>query len=192
MSQAEKNCGACQVCCVALKIKTPQLRKPAQTPCPHLIEKGCGIYEGRPTVCRSFLCGWRLLPELDASWRPDRSGVMLLPLSLAQTPKAYRAAGHGWVFVMSGGDKAITPRLARFIAAMSARKVAVFLSAMTPRIQLNEQLEAAGDLDGTLRTLRQVHARLLPASTGTGIGRIWALYRAQVDRMRAIMEQRRP
>jgi len=192
MNQAEKNCGACRVCCVVLKIKTPQLRKAAQTPCPHLVEKGCGIYEGRPTVCRSFLCGWRLKPELDASWRPDRSGVMLLPLSLAQTPKAYRAAGHGWVFVISGGDKAITPRLARFIAAMVARKVAVFLSAMTPRIQLNEQLEAAGDLDGTLRILREVHARLLPASTGTGIGRIWALYRAQVDRMRAIMEQRRP
>jgi len=192
MSQAEKNCGPCQVCCVALKIKTPQLRKDAQVPCPHLVEKGCGIYESRPTVCRSFLCGWRLMPELDASWRPDKSGVMLLPLSQAQTPKAYSAAGHGWVFVMSGGDKAITPRLAQFIAVLVKRRVAVFLSAMTPRIQLNEQLEAARDLDGTLHVLRQTHARLLPASTGNGIGRIWALYRAQVDRMRAIMEQRRP
>jgi hypothetical protein len=192
MSQLEKTCGPCQVCCVALKIKTPQLRKDARVPCPHLVEKGCGIYESRPPVCRSFLCGWRLMPELDASWRPDRSGVMLLPLSEAQTPKAYSTAGHGWVFVMSGGDKAITPRLALFIAAMVERRVAVFLSAMTPRIQLNEQLEAAGDLDGALRILRQIHARLLPASTGKGIGRIWALYRAQVDRMRAIMERRRP
>ncbi|MEO8895386.1 MAG: hypothetical protein ABI450_05845 [Rhizomicrobium sp.] len=175
-----------------MKIKTPQLRKDAQIPCPHLVEKGCGIYESRPPVCRSFLCGWRLTPELDASWRPDRSGVMLLPLAQAQTPKAYSAAGNGWVFVISGGDKAITPRLARFIAVLVERRVAVFLSAMTPRIQLNEQLEAAGDLDGVLRILRQTHARLLPASTGTGVGRIWALYRAQVDRMRAIMEQRRP
>lgn len=195
MSPSEKTCGPCQVCCVALKIKTPQLRKDAQTPCPHLVEKGCGIYESRPPVCRSFLCGWRLMPELDASWRPDRSGVMLLPLSQAQTPKAYSATGHGWVFVMSGGDKAITPRLGRLIAGMVARRVAVFLSAMTPRIQMNEQLEhpvAAGDLDGVVRVLHQAHARLLPAGTGKGFGRIWALYRAQVDRMRAIMEQRRP
>ncbi len=191
MSGAGKSCGPCQVCCVALKIKTPQLHKDARIPCPHLVQEGCGIYENRPPVCRSFLCGWRLMPELNASWRPDLSGVMLLPLSQAQTPKAYRAAGPGWVFVISDADKAITPRLARLIAGMVARRVAVFLSAMTPRIQLNEQLEAAGDPEGVLRVLRAAYARLLPASTGHGLGRIWALYRAQVDRMRAIMEQRR-
>ncbi len=191
MSRADKSCGPCQVCCVALKIKTPQLRKEARIPCPHLVQKGCGIYESRPPVCRSFLCGWRLMPELDTSWRPDLSGVMLLPLSLAQTPKAYRAAGPGWVLVISDGDKAITPRLARLAAGMVERRVAVFLSAMTPRIQLNEQLASAGDPDGVLAVLRRTHARLLPASTGNGLGRIWALYRAQVERMRAIMEQRR-
>lgn len=191
MSRAEKSCGPCQACCVALKIKTPQLRKDARIPCPHLVQKGCGIYESRPPVCRSFLCGWRLMPELDTSWRPDLSGVMLLPLSQAQTPKAYRAAGPGWVFVILDGNKALTHRLALFVADMVERRVAVFLSAMTPRIQLNEQLEAAGDPEGMLRILRQTHAHLLPASTGRGFGRIRALYRAQLDRMRAIMEQRR-
>jgi len=125
---AEKTCGPCQVCCVALKIKTPQLRKDAQVPCPHLVAKGCGIYESRPPVCRGFLCGWRLMPELDASWRPDLSGVMLLPLPEAQVPKAYRAAGPGWVLVISDAKKAITPKLARLAAAMVKRRTAVFLA----------------------------------------------------------------
>ena len=193
MSRAEKTCGPCQVCCVALKIKTPELRKEPQVPCPHLVQRGCGIYEGRPAVCRSFLCGWRLMPELNESWRPDLSGVMLLPLSLAETPGAYRDAGPGWVFVISDASKAITPRLGRLIAGMVTRRVAVFLSALTPRIQINEQLEgsvAAGDAEGVVNILRRVHDRLLPASTGKGLGRIWALYRAQLDRMRAIMERR--
>jgi hypothetical protein len=195
MSRAEKTCGPCQVCCVALKIKAPELRKESQVPCPHLVQKGCGIYDSRPAVCRSFLCGWRLMPELNESWRPDLSGVMLLPLSQAQTPQAYRAAGPGWVFVISDAGKAITPRLGRLIAGMVTRRVAVFLSALTPRIQINEQLErsvAAGDEEGVVKILHQVHDRLLPAGTGKGLGRIWALYRAQLDRMRAIMEQRHP
>jgi len=192
---AEKTCGRCQVCCVALKIKDPQLRKDAQVPCPHLVAKGCGIYESRPPVCRSFLCGWRLMPELDASWRPDVSGVMLLPLPEAQVPKPYRAGGPGWVLVISNPKKAITPKLARLAAAMVKRHIAVFLSVMTPRIQMNEQLEgpvAADDLNGVLRVLNQAYDRLKPAGTGKGLSRIWALYRAQVDRMRAIMEQKQP
>jgi hypothetical protein len=189
MTAPEKACGPCQVCCVALKIETPQLRKDAQIPCPHLVQKGCGIYESRPPVCRGFLCGWRQMPELDASWRPDVSGVMLLPLPEAQIPKSYRAAGPGWVFVISDG-KALTPKLGRLAAAMVKRHTAVFLSVMTPRIQMNEQLErVVDDLDGVMRVLRQAYDQLLPAATGKGLGRIWALYRAQVDRMRAKMEQ---
>ncbi len=193
MSPAEKSCGPCQACCVALKIDAPQLRKKASVPCLHLVQKGCGIYETRPPVCRSFLCGWRLLPALDASWRPDLSGVMLVEIPPAQLSQTYRAAGPGWVFVILDGEKALTPRLAKFIAGLVARKVAVFLSAMTPRLPLNEQLAplvAANNLDGVLRVLQQTHALLLPARTGKGLGRIWALYRAQVDRMRIIAEHR--
>jgi hypothetical protein len=193
MSRTEKACGPCQACCVALKIDTPQLRKKASAPCPHLVEKGCGVYDTRPPVCRSFLCGWRLLPALDPSWRPDLSGVMLVEIPQAQLSQTYRAAGPGWVFVIMDGEKALAPRLAEFIAGLVARRVAVFLSAMTPRIPLNQQLEplaTANDLDGVLRVLRQTYALLLPARTGKGLTRIWALYRAQVDRMLIIAEQR--
>lgn len=193
MSAMEKSCGPCQACCVALKINSPRLRKKSGIPCRHLVQRGCGIYEGRPPVCRQFLCGWRLLPELDSAWRPDRCGMMLLRLAERESPKAYRAGGLGWVLVILDGEKAFTPRLARFVAGLVKRRMAVFLSAMTPRLQVNEQLESlatANNLDGILATLRHTHTVLLPAGPGGGIGRIWSLYRAQVDRLRTIMEQR--
>jgi len=38
---------------------------------------GCSIYKNRPDPCREWFCAWRNLSELDDSWRPDRSGVML-------------------------------------------------------------------------------------------------------------------
>jgi len=193
MSAAEKICGPCQACCVALKIQAPELRKQSGTPCQHLVSKGCNVYDRRPQVCRAFLCGWRLLPELDVSWRPDLSGVMLLRLSEREIPSAHRSAGPGWVFVILDGDKALTQKLARHVAELAARNAAVYLSAMTPRIQLNEQLAApmaAGDMDGVLAVLKQVHARLLPARSKSGLSRVMALYRAQLDRMRAAMEQK--
>ena len=193
MSAAEKACGPCQACCVALKIDAPELRKASGTACMYLVAKGCGIYDTRPPVCRGFLCGWRLLPELDASWRPDLSGVMLLRLS--ELPKNYRGTEPGWVLVILDGKTALTPRLAKFAASVVRRKAALFLSAMTPRIPLNAQLEApvaANDMGAVLDVLRRTHAALLPAQSRKGLGRIWALYRAQVDRMRATMQQRRP
>lgn len=191
MKAREKICGPCQACCVALKIDTPELRKRSGAACVHLVEKGCGIYASRPPVCRGFLCGWQLLPELDISWRPDLSGVMMLSVSQNDVPKAYRSAGHGWVFVVLDDKKALNPKLARYVADLARRNVALYLSAVTPRTQLNEQLEKpvkAGDMDGVLSVLKQVHARLAPARGARGWRLILALYRAQVDRMHAAME----
>jgi hypothetical protein len=191
---AEKTCGPCKACCIAPKIDTPEFRKPASVPCAHLVEKGCGIYEARPPVCRGFLCGWRLLPELDISWRPDLSGVMLIRIDQDDVPKTYRAAGHGWVFVVMDGKKALTSKLARHVADLARRNIAVYLSAMTPRTQLNEQLAEplrAGDIKGVLAVLEQVHARLLPARGARGLKLVRALYLAQLDRMRAIIEAKR-
>ena len=74
-----RDCGGCTVCCVALRVDDPGLQKPAGTPCRHLGAQGCGIYQTRYAICRSWMCGWRLQPELDAGWRPDLSGVLLIP-----------------------------------------------------------------------------------------------------------------
>jgi hypothetical protein len=50
--------------------------KPAGTPCPHLIQVGCGVYQERPAVCRRFECAWISAPNLPEALRPDRCGVM--------------------------------------------------------------------------------------------------------------------
>jgi hypothetical protein len=50
--------------------------KPAGEPCPHLCAGGCGIYAGRPPVCRRFRCAWLQELTLPESLRPDRCGVL--------------------------------------------------------------------------------------------------------------------
>ena len=76
---AARSCGECTACCTALTIPDPELRKPAGVPCVYLSPAGgCGIYERRPQVCKSFLCGWRLYP-LPEELRPDRAGVLIRP-----------------------------------------------------------------------------------------------------------------
>ena len=82
---ADRECGDCKVCCVALRIDEPALRKPAGTACKFLGHAGCTIYEARPSTCRHWLCGWRLQPQLGDAWRPDRSGVLLIPQLTATT-----------------------------------------------------------------------------------------------------------
>ncbi|HVW75065.1 MAG TPA: hypothetical protein VHC39_15620, partial [Rhizomicrobium sp.] len=88
----DRECGNCTVCCVALRVDDPGLKKPAGEPCRHLGQQGCTIYQTRYAICRSWMCGWRLQPELDDSWRPDRSGVLLIPEP--NTKPGYAALGY--------------------------------------------------------------------------------------------------
>lgn len=74
----ERACGSCNVCCVALTIDEPALRKPQGIRCRHAMpDNGCAIYEGRPRTCRSFHCGWRLFRWVSKHLRPDCSGVLI-------------------------------------------------------------------------------------------------------------------
>jgi len=70
-------CGGCTVCCTAMAIDGPDIQKDAGVTCRHCTAHGCGIYETRPSLCRDYHCGWRQLPLLDDSWRPDRSQVFV-------------------------------------------------------------------------------------------------------------------
>lgn len=70
-----RDCGECNACCIDLNIREPELKKPAGTPCPHLNGKGCGIYDGRPSVCRNWHCLWRRIAAMPDGLRPDRCGV---------------------------------------------------------------------------------------------------------------------
>ena len=72
----ERNCGECTVCCTVMAVDKPEMQKEAGAPCRHCAA-GCAIYDTRPTLCRDFYCGWRHLPILDESWRPDKSGVFV-------------------------------------------------------------------------------------------------------------------
>lgn len=83
MSQEEhlvptRSCDQCTACCVTLRIEQDCLKKHADDPCPHLsAHDGCGIYSIRPSVCRSWYCGWRYMQQLGEEWRPDRSKVLI-------------------------------------------------------------------------------------------------------------------
>jgi hypothetical protein len=73
-----RECGECGKCCEVLGIDTGQIHKAAGLTCQHYKEGcGCKIYETRPDVCRTFHCGWRMLPQLDDNWRPDRSNILI-------------------------------------------------------------------------------------------------------------------
>ena len=71
-----RTCGDCTMCCTVMAIDKPDIQKEAGVTCRHC-RGGCTIYETRPVLCREFHCGWRQLPILDDSWRPDRSGVFV-------------------------------------------------------------------------------------------------------------------
>jgi hypothetical protein len=135
------NCGDCTVCCMALRII--ELDKVAGIFCQHCLPgKGCGIYETRPEVCRSFHCGWRQVPQLGEAWRPDRSGVLIITQDVEKLPEEHRASGPGMNFVILGGEKAISrPGFAEYVITLVARNVAVYLSADTPKTLINPYLQ---------------------------------------------------
>jgi hypothetical protein len=72
----DRACGDCVACCVLPDIDTPQLKKPEGQVCVHCTGQGCGIYETRPEVCRSFNCAWKRIASMPPETRPDRLGVM--------------------------------------------------------------------------------------------------------------------
>lgn len=53
----------------------PELDKPINTPCVHLSQIGCGIYETRPQSCRVYDCAW-LHGHFADYERPDKTGVV--------------------------------------------------------------------------------------------------------------------
>jgi len=71
-----RECGACTSCCIHLLINSKEFVKLPGVVCPNC-EKGCRIYETRPSLCRDYYCGWRTMPELPDSWRPDKIGVIV-------------------------------------------------------------------------------------------------------------------
>jgi hypothetical protein len=109
-----RSCGYCTVCCYATQIDTPEFQKSPGVVCSHCTGKGCGVYETRYAVCRQFHCGWWYWDQVGEDWRPDLSGVLILP------QETNLPAGHkkGWQFLLIGGEPAI--RRAGFIEGVFA------------------------------------------------------------------------
>lgn len=71
-----RDCGGCTVCCVWPTINKPEIQKQSGAACRHCTSAGCGIYQTRPPVCRSYFCAWRTVDIFGEEWRPDKSGVL--------------------------------------------------------------------------------------------------------------------
>ena len=69
---ASRSCGTCSLCCTVLRVD--ELGKRAGNDCTHQRgDQGCGIYETRPSICRSYQCLWRQ-GGLEDDERPDATG----------------------------------------------------------------------------------------------------------------------
>lgn len=179
----KRRCGPCTACCVSLKIEAPELAKKAGEPCRHL-KAGCGIYEGRPGVCREFLCGWRLFEEFGDDWRPDLSGVLMMRKAPSELPPAWQGGPYGVHMVIIGGEAAVRrPAFAEQVARLVARNIPVVMSASSPSTLVNEHLTPATDLHSKLLEL---YALLHAARWERGYLRmIPSLYRLLLDRQYA-------
>lgn len=69
------DCGTCTACCTVLGVQ--QLRKDAYESCSHLCSGGCGVYQIRPTECKTYQCFWLSHNGRDEELRPDNLGVIL-------------------------------------------------------------------------------------------------------------------
>jgi len=157
--ETQNSCGDCTVCCKALRIE--EFDKQAGVMCQHCTGAGCGIYETRYETCKGFLCGWRILPQLGDSWRPDRSGVLMIVMEAEKLPQEHAAAGNGIQFLIVGGEKAILrPGFAEYIMTLVTRNVAVYLSADSPKSLINIYLRpsvAAKNKEGVTAMLLHIY-----------------------------------
>lgn len=118
----ERQCGECTACCVVLQIDDKQFKKPADQACDNLMEQGgCKIYACRPSVCQDWYCAWRFMAQLDESWRPDRSGILL------------RSDENGIIFQPIGEAKTVltTDRAIELIAGGVAQGIPMSMSIPT-------------------------------------------------------------
>jgi len=150
-----RECGGCTVCCKELTIETDAIRKVQGVLCVHCTPgSGCGIYQQRPEICRTWFCQWRRYAWLDDTWRPDRS-QLLLRATDDDVPKGY-ASGIGVVFdVLGPCEILLQPAALNVIATLIDAGIATFLSVPAlpgwagGRVLLNPSLEAVvRDRDG--------------------------------------------
>lgn len=146
--RSSRSCGECTVCCTALVIDTPEFRKLPGVTCSNCAAGGCAIYVTRYPICRSYFCGWMQSPELDDTWRPDRSGVILSPLT-GGIPEEFEVREGVELLVVGGAEAIRRPAFAALVLSLVASKVPTYLAVPGPvahypaRVLLNRALSSA-------------------------------------------------
>ncbi len=161
-----RSCGACTVCCTALTIDDPELKKVQGVPCRHVVPGGgCGIYHTRPRTCRTFYCGWRELKWVRETLRPDRSGVLFQLRGEIDHDGTKRL---GVTVTLLRRDALQADGLAESIAAGVAAGIPVYVAIAggpgftASEARINDALEpaiTARDKGAVLDLLREVYAK---------------------------------
>ena len=162
---AGRECGSCNVCCVAFTVDEPELQKLPGYHCHNCQpDGGCAIYEARPQTCRAFHCGWRRLKWVGAGLRPDLSGVVIR-LTSGETAAGGQQLGVLFTVLTDAGLEA--DGLAEAVGAAVHANIPTSLHVPGPpgftasRVRLNDVLrEAVGRRDkaAILRTLTELRA----------------------------------
>jgi hypothetical protein len=129
---AGRACGTCTLCCKVIAV-TDFDKKPGVW-CAHCIRgKGCGIYETRPTDCRTFFCEWMVEQGLGPDWKPERAkfalvmgeGGHLTAFVDPGFPSAWRQAPYFDAFkrLAAEGQRASPPRI--ITARIGARVIVI-------------------------------------------------------------------
>lgn len=143
------------MCCVLPAIK--ELAKPANVPCNNLTDKGCGIYDKRPQVCRDFECHW-----LDGSGevRPDVMGAYT-----TRMPDSNGWSGAGGILVhidptRFGRHEAVQKAIEKAVSAggeaMMFRGESRRIATNNPRTLSIAALRGLQDQDGRTVTVEMV------------------------------------
>ena len=162
-----RECGSCNVCCVALTINDPALQKVQGYRCKNAQkDNSCAIYHDRPQTCRSFFCGWRKLKWIRQTLRPDISGVLVrLHSEVSHEDGSQRM---GVIFTLLNGSALKAEGLAESVAAAVAAGVPVFLHVPGPpgytsgQARINDALTHAvitKDKAAVLEILRRARAQ---------------------------------
>ena len=161
-----RECGSCNVCCVALTINEPALQKAQGYRCRNARpDNRCGIYEDRPRTCRTFDCGWRQLKWVREAMRPDVSGVLVQLHRKVYPDHSFSRMGIMVTLLTRAALKA--EGLAETVAAAVTADVPVMLQVPGPpghtygQAQINDALLGpvrARDKAGVLEVLRQARA----------------------------------
>ena len=160
-----RTCGSCNVCCIALTIDDPALRKPQGYRCHNAQpDNGCGIYANRPHTCRAFYCGWRLLRWVRDTLRPDQTDVLV---QLIQETDGHAVLDFSVAFTLLTVAGLEADGLAESIAASVAANIRTYLVIPGPpgytssQAQVNEMLGdavRARDKAEVLGLLRESYA----------------------------------